>query len=111
LGELVQIDGCEHPWFEDRRAVCTALVYVDDATSRLMHILFTGTESTFGYFEATRQYFLRNGKRWRSTATKASIFRVNHASATAALAHTVWSSMYELTSTDLCEHAGCQRTR
>jgi hypothetical protein len=62
LGELVQIDGCEHPWFEDRAPVCTALVYVDDATSRLMHVLFTGTESTFGYFEATRQYFVRHGK-------------------------------------------------
>jgi hypothetical protein len=55
LGELVQIDGCEHHWFEDRGPSCTALVYIDDATSRLMHILFTGTESTFGYFEATRQ--------------------------------------------------------
>jgi hypothetical protein len=52
IGELVQIDGCEHHWFEDRAPACTALVYIDDAISRLMHILFTGTESTFGYFEA-----------------------------------------------------------
>jgi hypothetical protein len=29
LGELVQIDGCEHPWFEDRAAACTVLVYID----------------------------------------------------------------------------------
>ena len=35
LGELVQIDGCEHAWFEDRGPTCTLLVYVDDATSRL----------------------------------------------------------------------------
>jgi hypothetical protein len=72
LGELVQIDGCEHPWFEDRAPVCTALVYVDDATSRLMHILFTGTESTFGCFEATRQYFLRHGKPLAFYSDKAS---------------------------------------
>ena len=32
LGELVQIDGCEHAWFEERGPVCTLLVYVDDAT-------------------------------------------------------------------------------
>jgi hypothetical protein len=38
---------------EDRAPPCTALVYIDDATSRLMEILFAGTESTFGYFEAT----------------------------------------------------------
>ena len=40
LGELVQIDGCEHPWFEDRGPPCTLLVFVDDATSRLMHLRF-----------------------------------------------------------------------
>lgn len=50
IGELIQIDGCEHHWFEDRGPACTALVFIDDATSRLMQILFNGTESTFGYF-------------------------------------------------------------
>ena len=36
VGELIQIDGCEHHWFEDRGPPCTLLVFVDDATSRLM---------------------------------------------------------------------------
>jgi Homeodomain-like domain len=54
LGELIQIDGCDHRWFEDRAPACTALVCVDDATSRLMVVHFTGAESTFSYFEATR---------------------------------------------------------
>src|SRR4051812_7789174 len=40
LGELVQIDGCQHAWFEDRGPPCTLLVFVDDATSRLMHLRF-----------------------------------------------------------------------
>jgi transposase len=62
LGELVQIDGCEHRWFEDRAAMCTAIVYVDDATSRLMVVRFAGSESTFAYFEATREYLSRYGK-------------------------------------------------
>src|SRR6266567_440954 len=34
IGELVQIDGSEHRWFEDRAAACTLLVFVDDATTR-----------------------------------------------------------------------------
>ena len=34
IGELIQIDGSEHHWFEDRGPACTLLVYVDDATSR-----------------------------------------------------------------------------
>lgn len=29
---LIQIDGCDHRWFENRAPACTALVYVDDAT-------------------------------------------------------------------------------
>ena len=35
LGELVQVDGSEHYWFEDRGPQCTLLVFIDDATSRL----------------------------------------------------------------------------
>ena len=54
LGELVQIDGCEHAWFEDRGPPCTLLVFVDDATSRLMHLRFVPAESAFAYMAATR---------------------------------------------------------
>jgi hypothetical protein len=46
LGELVQIDGSDHHWFEDRAPACTLLVYVDDATSRLMTLHFTATDLT-----------------------------------------------------------------
>jgi hypothetical protein len=88
LGELVQIDGCDHRWFEDRAPACTALVYVDDATSRLMVVLFTGVESTFAYFEATRQYLDRFGKPLAFYSDKASIFRVNQKSATGGDGHT-----------------------
>ncbi|AMP39926.1 hypothetical protein LBM2029_20315 (plasmid) [Ralstonia solanacearum] len=56
LGELVQIDGSDHAWFEDRAPACTLLVYVDDATGRLMQLLFVPTESTQAYFTATRAY-------------------------------------------------------
>ena len=77
VGELVQIDGCEHRWFEDRAPVCTAIVYVDDATSRLMVVRFTGAESTFAYFEATREHIEHYGKPLAFYSDKASIFRVN----------------------------------
>ncbi|MBB3545392.1 hypothetical protein FHT97_006162 [Rhizobium sp. BK399] len=39
-GELVQIDGSEHRWFEDRGPPCSLLVFVDDATGRLMQLRF-----------------------------------------------------------------------
>lgn len=75
VGELVQIDGCEHAWFEDRGPKCTLLVYVDDATSRLMEARFVPSESTFGYFAATRAYLDRFGKPVAFYSDKASIFR------------------------------------
>jgi hypothetical protein len=53
VGELIQIDGCDHEWCEERGARCTLLV--DDATSNLMQLLFRDAESTFNYFEATRR--------------------------------------------------------
>jgi len=40
LGELIQIDGSHHRWFEDRGPKCTLLVYIDDATGRLMGLRF-----------------------------------------------------------------------
>lgn len=77
VGELIQIDGSDHRWFEDRAPACTLLVFIDDATSRLMHLHFTYSESTFSYFEATRGYLERYGKPQAFYSDKASIFRVN----------------------------------
>lgn len=76
LGELVQIDGCEHAWFEDRGPPCTLLVYVDDATSRLMELRFAESESTFDYFAATRSYIERHGKPVAFYSDRHSIFHV-----------------------------------
>jgi transposase len=45
LGELVQIDGSEHRWFEGRADPCTLLVFIDDATGRLMQLRFVPSES------------------------------------------------------------------
>ena len=52
FGELVQIDGSHHPWFEDRGSKCALLVYVDDATSKLLHLRFAQSENAFDYFHA-----------------------------------------------------------
>ncbi len=77
LGELVQIDGSEHAWFESRGEVCTLLAFVDDATSRLMQLRFVASESAFDYFRATRAYPEAHGKPVAFYSDKHSIFRVN----------------------------------
>jgi hypothetical protein len=78
VGELVQIDGSEHWWFEARGPQCTLLVFVDDATSRLMHLQFVESESTFAYFHATRAYLEAWGKPVAFYSDKHGVFRVNH---------------------------------
>ena len=77
LGELVQIDGSEHAWFEDRGPPCTLLAFVDDATSRLMQLRFVTSESAFDYFRATRAYLEAHGKPVAFYSDKHGIFRVN----------------------------------
>jgi transposase len=77
LGELVQIDGSEHAWFEDRSAPCTLLGFVDDATSRLMQLRFVTSESAFDYFRTTRAYLEEHGKPVAFYSDKHGIFRVN----------------------------------
>jgi hypothetical protein len=85
IGELVQIDGSDHRWFEDRAAACTLLVFVDDATSRLMELRFVASESTFAYFEALKAYLRRHGKPVAFYSDKHSIFRVSNETRPAAM--------------------------
>jgi hypothetical protein len=75
-GELVQIDGSEHRWFEDRAEPCTLLVFVDDATSKLMQLRFVPSESTESYFAALRGYLHDHGCPVAFYSDKHSVFRV-----------------------------------
>jgi transposase len=77
LGELVQIDGSPHDWFEGRAAKCTLLVFVDDATSRLMYLQFVEAETTFNYFAGVRSYLSEFGKPLAFYSDKFGVFRVN----------------------------------
>ena len=68
-GELVQIDGSEHRWFEQRGEPCTLLVFIDDATSQLTQLRFVPSESTCSYFEALRVISRPTAALLRSTRT------------------------------------------
>ncbi|CAN7748904.1 ISNCY family transposase [Paraburkholderia hospita] len=111
LGELIQIDGSEHAWFEDRAPQCTLLVYVDDATSRLMTLHFTATESTFSYFEATRAHIERHGKPGAFYSDKASVFRRTAASKTGNTVTHFGRAMYELNIDTFCANSSQAKGR
>jgi hypothetical protein len=82
FGELIQIDGSDHAWFETRGERCTLLVFIDDATGRLVELLrFVTEESFFAYCEAARSYFERCGKPLAFYSDRHGIFRVNAAQA------------------------------
>ncbi len=81
-GELVQIDGSDHYWFEDRAPPCTLLVFIDDATSTLMQLRFVKSESTFSYFEALELYLKQHGRPVAFYSDKHCVFRVANQSAT-----------------------------
>lgn len=77
FGELIQVDGSEHRWFEDRGPMCTLLTYVDDATSRIQLLRFVEGESTFDYMQATKVYLRRYGSPVAFYSDKHTVFRVN----------------------------------
>jgi len=77
FGELVQIDGSDHAWFEARAPKCTLLVFIDDATGQLMELWFVPDETFLAYCEATRHYLERYGKPVAFYSDKHGIFRVN----------------------------------
>jgi len=62
MGELVQIDGTPHDWFEGRSAKCTLIVFIDDATSKLLDLQFYPTEGTQGYMEGLRRCMKAYGR-------------------------------------------------
>jgi transposase len=81
FGELVQIDGSPYDWFEGRAPKCSLLVFIDDATGKLVQLLFVDSESFFSYCRAAEGYFTRCGKPSAFYSDKHGIFRVNQPAA------------------------------
>ncbi|WP_115059870.1 ISNCY family transposase [Photobacterium damselae] len=77
LGELIQIDGSHHDWFEGRSNKCCLLVFIDDATGKLMNLRFSETESAFDYMVATREYLEQHGKPTAFYSDRHAVFHVS----------------------------------
>lgn len=77
-GELVQIDGSEHAWLEERGPKATLLVFVDDATSEILAAEFVPEECFFSYGELCKRYFKEHGLPKSFYSDRFSVFRDNH---------------------------------
>lgn len=75
LGELIQIDGSPHAWFEARAGRCTLIIFVDDATGRVMYARFEPAETSRAYLRALRSYVSRYGLPVSLYSDRHSIFR------------------------------------
>jgi len=78
FGELIQIDGSQHAWFEDRGPPCCLLVFIDDATSHLTHLRFVPQECTLGYMQALHGHIRAHGLPMALYSDRHGIFRVNN---------------------------------
>jgi transposase len=77
FGELIQIDGSSHAWFEERGPHCCLLVFIDDATSRLTQLRFVPQECTLGYMQALYGHIQQHGMPMELYSDRHGIFRVN----------------------------------
>lgn len=77
FGELIQIDGSPHDWFEGRGPRCTLIVFIDDATGRLTALRFAPAETTRAYLLALREHVLAHGAPLAFYSDRHGIFRIN----------------------------------
>lgn len=59
-GEMIQIDGSHHDWFEERGSRCVLMGYIDDATSRVFG-RFYPYEGTIPAMDSFKRYVKKYG--------------------------------------------------
>jgi transposase-like protein len=74
LGEMVQMDGSHHDWFEGRGGWCVLMVMIDDATSRTWARFFEG-ETTTAAMEVFGGYVRKHGVPHSLYVDRDSIYR------------------------------------
>lgn len=77
LGMLTQLDGSPHDWFEGRGPECVLLIYIDDATSQILHGEFVKVEDTLTLMRTTKTYLEKWGRPVAFYVDRDSIYKVN----------------------------------
>lgn len=77
VGELVQLDGSLHDWFEGRGPWCWLIAFVDDATSRLLYAEFAQAEDTLTLMRLAGAYLRRHGRPLAFYVDQDSIYKTS----------------------------------
>jgi hypothetical protein len=77
VGEMTQVDGSDHDWFEGRGPRCSLIIFIDDATSKVLLGRFAKAEDTLTLMRLAREYLRRHGRPQSYYVDKDSIYKVN----------------------------------
>lgn len=77
VGEMVQLDGSDHDWFEGRGPRCALLIFIDDASSRILYGKFVAVEDTLNLLGAAQAYLRLHGRPDSFYVDRDSIYKVN----------------------------------
>lgn len=77
FGQMIQLDGSPHDWFEGRGPKCTLLVFIDDATSMILHMELASAETTKNVLLALQSYIQTHGRPCSLYVDFGSVFSVN----------------------------------
>ncbi len=80
-GELIQVDGSYHRWFEKRGPEACLIAFIDDSTSQIMHLRMVEHESSFNYMRSLKWYIEQYGRPLALYSDKHSIFRATNTDA------------------------------
>jgi transposase len=80
-GELVQVDGSYHRWFEKRGPEACMLVFIDDATSEIQLLRLVEHETSYNYMICLKAYIERFGCPLALFSDRHSIFRTTNPNA------------------------------
>lgn len=77
LGQMIQVDGSEHDWFEDCGPRCVLIAFIDDATSKVLLARFVKAEDTLTLMRLAHEYLRRYGRPQSFYVDKDSIYKIN----------------------------------
>lgn len=77
LGMMIQLDGSPHDWFEGRGDKCTLLVFIDDATSKIVWLEFVKSESNYGVIKSVYNYMKKWGRPASFYVDYGGVFSIN----------------------------------
>ena len=78
FGEMIQIDGSLHDWFEGRAPPCSLIAFIDDATSRPVWLEFFTRESTYSIMRSLQSYLLLHGRPLSLYSDRGGVYKVNN---------------------------------